>query len=88
MPLEFFIYIILPSHSGLRLTQPLRERNKEKVKESHYRPGQVLRVPRVLGSHTYISRPSAREGDTVVSPSKPAAVTLQEILLVLIYARG
>jgi hypothetical protein len=62
--------------------------NKIKVKESHYRPGQALRVPRVLGSHTRISRPSAHEGNKVVSPTKPAAFTLQEIFLVLISVRG
>jgi hypothetical protein len=54
---------------------------KVNVKQSHYRPGEALRVPGDWGS--LISRQSAHEGGKVVSPTHP-----QEIFLVLIFVRG
>jgi hypothetical protein len=56
-----------------------------KVKQSHYRPWQALRVPGGCGSQ--ILGQSAHEGDKVVSPMHRPPLP-QEIFLVLISVRG
>ena len=60
-------------------------RKGKKIKQSHYRPGQVQRVPG--GWSSQISRQSSRESGKVVSPTHRSPLT-QEIFLVLISVRG
>ena len=72
-------------------TQNMRRRHEQgkvkvKVKQSHYRPGQALRVPEGWGSQ--ISKQLTHEGGKFVSPTHRPPLPPQEVFLVLISVRG
>ena len=58
----------------------------KKVKQSHYRPGQALKVPGGWGSQ--IPRQSALEGGKVVNPTHRPPLPPKEIFLVLVSVRS
>jgi hypothetical protein len=64
---------------------PCRLYYGDSKKQSHYRPGQTLKVPGGRGSQ--MSRQSAYEGGKVVKPTHRPPLS-QEIFLVLISVRG
>jgi hypothetical protein len=81
----FVLFSVLCQPYRHSATQFVSYSCKVKVKQSHYRPWQALRVPGVWGSQ--ILRQSAHEGGKVASPTHQPHLP-QEIFLVLIYGRS
>jgi len=58
----------------------------KKVKQSHYMPGQAMRIPEGWGYQ--ISRQSTHEGGKGCQPYAPAAFTPQETFLISVRGRN
>jgi hypothetical protein len=88
LPVPFNRHTVLPTCAGFTVQAKWTlcgSERKSKIKPTHYRPWQALRVPAVRGSQTL--RQSAHEGGKVVSPTYRPPLP-QEMFLVHISFRG